>query len=298
MTTQPRDAAVHGIMLAAAGYSIIACADAAVKWVLPQVGVAGVLLWRGVVGAMVVAILFRGRVWPKNRRVVFGRSILHATVAIIWYVAWMRGVGLADSYAVAALAPIMMTLLAIPMLGETVGWRRALSCGVGFCGTLVMLQPGGSLWRWEALMLIVAVVGMAVSRVLTRVLARTDTAAAAAFWLMAAHIPLGLLALPFFEVPVSLLPTSWGSGVALLLFGCANAMAHILFARAYGLAPVGALAPLEYTVLPFGAVLGYFLFSEIPAWTTWLGASIVVGAGIYNLHRERVRARERRAAAA
>ena len=107
-----------------------------------------------------------------------------------------------------------------------------------------------------------------------------------------------LLALPFFEVPVSLLPTSWGSGVALLLFGCANAMAHILFARAYALAPVGALAPLEYSVLPFGAVLGFLLFSEIPAWTTWLGASIVIGAGIYNLHRERIRARERRAAQA
>jgi drug/metabolite transporter (DMT)-like permease len=78
---------------------------------------------------------------------------------------WLSGFGLADSYAVAAASPLLMTLLAIPMLGEKVGWRRWTSCLFGFGGVLFMLQPGGELWRWEAGLLLVGVCAMAVSRI-------------------------------------------------------------------------------------------------------------------------------------
>jgi len=292
------DAVLRGVLFAALGYGIISCADAAVKYVLPQVGVAGVMLWRGVIGALAILAMAGGRsVWPKNTRLVFGRSALHAAVAAIWYLAWARGVGLADSYAVAALAPIFMTLMAIPLLGEKVGWRRALACAVGFSGALVMLQPGGALWRWEAPLLVLAVVGIALSRTWTRVLARTDSPAAISFWLMLAHVPLGLALLPFFPAPETLFPLHPGALLALVAFGCANAVAHMLFARAFALAPVGAIAPLEYSVLPWGVFLGWLLFAEIPGATTLYGAAIVMSAGFYAMHRERVRARERQPAA-
>jgi len=292
------DAALRGVLLATMGYGIISCADAAVKYVLPQVGVAGVMIWRGVVGSLAILAIAQfspmGRsIWPKNTRLVFGRSALHAAVAVLWYYAWARGVGLADSYAVASLAPIFMTLMAVPLLGERIGWRRALACGVGFAGALVMLQPGGALWRWEAALLVVAVVGMALSRTWTRVLARTDNAATISFWLMLAHLPLGVALLPFFPAPVTLFPLEWGALLALVAFGCANAVAHMLFARAFALAPVGAIAPLEYSVLPWGVFLGWLIFSEIPGASTIYGAVIVMGAGFYAMHRERVRARER-----
>jgi len=180
------------------------------------------------------------------------------------------------------------------MLGERVGWRRGLACVVGFAGALVMLQPGGALWRWESPLLILAVVGMALSRSWTRLLARTDDAATISFWLMLAHLPLGLVMLPFFPPPVSLLPMDPAALLALLGFGCANAVAHMLFARAFALAPVGAIAPLEYSVLPFGVLLGWLIFAEIPGATTIYGAAIIIAAGFYSMHRERVRARERR----
>jgi len=294
------EAAVRGIALASLGYFIITGADAAVKYALPEVGVAGAMLWRGVIGGLAVAALARGMgLWPRNTRLILGRSFLHCAVSALWYVVWLAGLGLADSYAVAAAAPLLMTLLAIPMLGESVGWRRWLSCLVGFAGVLFMLQPGGDLWRWEVAVLLVAVVGVAVSRIWTRTLASTDTAAAIALWLMLMHIPFGLALLPVTALwpdgrAPNLIP-SWPLLLLLVFFGVSNAMAHLLFARAYALTRVASLAPLEYTPLLWGLVLGFVIFAEIPAWTTLAGALVVIAAGLYNLHRERVRRAEERA---
>ncbi len=296
----PPDEAMRGLVLVALGFAVISTADAAVKWVLPEIGPAAAMVWRGLIGAAMVALLARGRgLMPVRRGLIAARSLLHTGISALWYLAWALGVGLAGSYAVASVAPLLMTLLAIPMLGEVVGWRRWLSTGVGFLGVLVMLQPGGELWRWESAMLLVATIAMAVTRIWTRVLARTDTPAAIAFWLMAAHVPAGLILLPVpgMGAPAGsdtiLLPASWDGALALLWFGVANGIAHLLFARAFALAPVGALAPFEYTPLLWGTLLGFLLWAEVPAWTTLAGAAVVIAAGLYNLHRERLRRRAR-----
>ncbi len=285
---------VRGIVLILFAYVIITGADAAVKWALPQVGIAVSMIVRGVIGSIAVFVLARGRgLRPVNGRLLTARGLLHCAVSATWYWSWVHGMALVDSYAIAAVAPLLMTILAIPMLYEKVGWRRWTSTLLGFAGALYMLQPNGDLWRFETPFLLVAVVVMAVTRIWTRVLSATDTPQSIAFWLMVAHIPSGLLLLPAFPAP-----TEWpGEGVlvALLFFGVANAAAHILFARAFALAPVSALAPYEYAPLLLGGVLGFMIWSEVPAWTTIGGAVVVIAAGLFNLHRERVRrAAERR----
>ena len=287
---------VRGILLILAAYLVITGADAAVKWALPEVGVAVSMIARGVIGALAVLVITGGRgIAPVNRGLLTARGLLHCAVSATWYWAWVSGMALVDSYAIAAAAPLIMTLLAIPMLGEQVGWRRWTSTLVGCAGVLFMLQPAGDLWRFETPFLLVAVVAMAVTRIWTRVLSATDGPASVAFWLMVAHIPMGILLLPFFPPPAAM-P---GSGVllALVFFGIANAIAHMLFARAFALAPVSALAPYEYSPLLIGGVIGFLIWAEVPAWTTIGGAVIVISAGLYNLHRERVRrAAERRGA--
>lgn len=291
---------MRGLAIGVLGFGVISFADAVVKFALPEVGVAGAMLWRGVIGALAVATIARfSGLWPRNLRLVLGRSFLHCSVSVLWYVVWLAGLGLADSYAVAAAAPLMMTLLAIPMLGERVGWRRSLSCLLGFCGVLFMLQPGGDLWRWETPVLLVAVAGMAISRIWTRTLAATDTPAVIAFWMLAIHIPYGLILYPVEALwPASGAPSlfpSWWMVLLLMVFAIANASAHLLFARAFALAPIASLAPLEYTPLLWGLLLGFLIFAEVPSWTTLAGAAIVICAGLYNLHRERVRRAEERA---
>ena len=299
--------AVRGLLLVALGFAVISTADAAVKWVLPEIGPAAAMIWRGLLGASMVAALSRGHgLWPARRGLIAARSLLHTAISAAWYLAWALGIGLAASYAVAATVPLLMTVLAVPLLGERVGWRRWLSTACGFTGVLFMLQPGGELWRWESAMLLLATVAMALTRIWTRVLARTDTPGAIAFWLMAAHVPAGLALLPFpamwpvtmgVPVPPPLVP-SWPGCMALLVFGAANGIGHLLFARAFALAPVAAIAPFEYSPLLWGTLLGFLIWGEVPAWTTLAGAAVVIAAGLYNLHRERVRRAEERAARA
>ena len=294
--------AMRGLVFVGIGYLVISAADAAVKWVLPEIGPAAALVWRGAIGAFLVFCFARGRgLLPVNRRLLAVRSLLHCCISVTWYYAWVAGVSLADSYAVASASPLLMTLLAIPLLGEKVGWRRWTSTAVGFCGVLFMLQPGGELWRWTSGMLLVATAAMALTRIWTRVLTRTDHPNTIAFWLLLTHVPVGLLLLPFPALwpagggPPPLLPSLFGI-LALVAFGLANGAAQMLFARGFALAPVSAIAPFEYTPLLWGIGIGYLIWGEVPAWTTLGGAAVVVAAGLYNVHRERVRRAGERAA--
>ncbi|WP_232479991.1 DMT family transporter [Roseomonas sp. KE2513] len=288
--------ALRGIGLIAAGFGIVTISDAAVKWVLPEIGVAVAMMVRGALGAVTVLVLAGGlRVRAVNKRLVAARSLLHCAVTVTFYLAWSRGMPLGDSYAVAAVAPLAMTVLAIPLLGESVGWRRWLSTLVGFGGVLVMAQPGGDLWRWEAAVLLGGVVFMAVTRIWTRVLALTDRPATIAFWLMVAHIPFGVAVLPVFPAIGWPSLSGW---IAILFVGIGNGSAHFLFARAFALAPVGVLAPFEYSTLVMGTFVGVLVWGDVPSWATVAGAAVVVAAGLYNLRRAQIRAREARARAA
>ncbi len=288
---------LRGIGIIVAGYTVISAADAAVKWALPEVGVAVAMIWRGAFGMLAIALLVRGRgLMPVRKPLLALRSVLHCVVTVAFYLAWFNAFPLGASYAVNAAAPLIMTLLAIPLLGEKVGWRRWTSTCVGFAGVMIILQPGGELWRWEAAMLLAGAATLGLTRIWTRVLAATDTPQTIAFWLLAAHVPVGLLLLPVFP-PLGPLVPEWDIFLCLAFLGMANGFAHLLFSRAFAIAPVSALAPYEYTTLIWGGVLGFLIWAEVPSWYTVAGAAVVISAGLYNLHREQVRRREDRAKA-
>ena len=293
-----RQDTLRGIAIISAGYAVISVADAAVKWALPEVGVAMAMIWRGVFGMLAIALLVRGvGLRPRRLPLLSLRSAMHCLVTVAFYLAWFEGFPLADSYAVNATAPLIMTLLAIPLLGERVGWRRFTSTAVGFVGVLIMLQPGGELWRWEAAMILAGTCVLAITRIWTRVLAASDTPQAIAFWLLFTHVPMGLLLLPVFP-PVGPLLPAWEVMFALAFLGLANGCAHFLFARAFAIAPVSALAPYEYTTLLWGGLLGFAIWAEVPSWMTLAGAMLVIAAGLYNTHRERIRRVDERASSA
>ena len=135
-------------------------------------------------------------------------------------------------------------------------------------------------------LLMAGIVTMALTRIMARDLSRTETPECQAFWLMVSHGMSGLGMLCFTPLAAFGDTIVWAS---LLFLGLSSGFAHCLFTRAYGLAPVSALAPYEYTMLLWGGVLGYLIFHEVPSFSTMTGASIVALAGLYNLHRERVR---------
>jgi drug/metabolite transporter (DMT)-like permease len=227
------------------------------------------------------------RLRPVRWRFSLLRGVVYCLTTAIWFVVWQT-MALADTYAIGFTTPLLMTLLAIPMLGEKIRWRRVTATLVGFLGVLIMLRPGGDLWSPAVPLLLVGIAGMALGRIMTRLLSTTESAESLALVPLLLHVPIGFLLLPWLPVH----GFTWAVAVAILFVGVFNATGHWLNARAYALAPVAALAPYEYSPLLWGGVLGYLVFNEVPHASALLGAAVVAAAGLYNLHREQARRRE------
>ena len=142
---------VRGILLVAVSYLILTIGDTAAKLAIIACGVAWAMTWRGTFGAVAVTSFTGGtqghqsglaRFRPVRWKTVALRSGLSSFTTIAWYLSWQH-MQLADTYALGFTAPLIMTLLAVPMLGERIRWRRMLSTLVGFAGVLVMVRPGG-----------------------------------------------------------------------------------------------------------------------------------------------------------
>lgn len=287
---------VRGILLVAVSYLILTIGDTAAKWTILATSAAWAMLWRGTFGAAAVAALTvategtggLSRFRPVRWKTVALRSALSSFTTVTWYLSW-RHMRLAETYALGFTAPLIMTVLAVPMLGEIIRWRRVLSTLAGFAGVLVMLRPGGIPITPAVLWLMAGIVTMAVTRIMARMLSRTETPECQAFWLMISHGLSGLGMLAVTPLPAMGDAVVWGS---MAFLGLSSGLAHCMFTRAYGLAPVSALAPYEYTMLIWGGLAGYLVFGEVPSATTLAGAAIVALAGLYNLHRERVRRAE------
>jgi len=199
---------------------------------------------------------------------------------------------LVDAYAISFAAPLFMVALSVPMLGEPVGWRRWTAVVVGFIGVLIMLDPWGIEIHTMSLIVLGATFCYALSTVMIRLLSRHDSDIVALFWLFLATSVASLAgAIPTWIWPT---PIDW---VWLLMIGLLGGVAQILSTRAWRLAPAAILAPFDYTSIVLAVLFGYLWFKEEPSWTVWLGLPLVIGSGLYILHRERVRARQRAMAA-
>ena len=281
---------IRGIGLVALAYMVLSLGDAAAKWAMLSAGVAWVLMWRGLFGAAAVfAVTARGQgigqLRPVRWKMVLLRAALSSFTTTAWYLSWQK-MQLADTYALGFTAPLIMTLLAIPLLKERIRWRRIVSTLLGFSGVLVMLRPGGNLWNPALPLLMAGIVAMAITRIMARDLSRTETPECQAFWLMVSHGVAGMALLGLFPAGAF---DSVGVWLALAGLGISSGLAHWVFTKAYGLAPVSALAPYEYTMLIWGGAAGFLVFGEVPTFGTLAGAAIVAAAGLYNLHRERIR---------
>jgi len=281
---------LRGILNVNIAYFAMTLGDVAGKYALFSIGVAELMMWRGVFGTSAILTLAtaqRGRLgWrmviPVRWGMVIARAVLSGFVSMTWFAAWTT-MSLADTYAIGFTAPLIMTLIAIPLLREKIRWPRLIATLVGFSGVLVMLRPDGDLWQPAVPLLLLGIVGMAFTRIMTRQLAATETAACQAFWITAVHIPFGFAISPLYP---SLGNFSFLALAAAAFLGVINSMGHWIFARGYALAPVSALAPYEYVMLLWGGALGFLLWGDVPAWSTLAGAAIIVAAGLYTLHYE------------
>ena len=196
----------------------------------------------------------------------------------------LRTLPLATAYTIFFVAPLLITALSVPILGEKVGPRRWTAITVGFIGVLVVLRPGGQgMLTLAGIAVLAAALGYAISAITVRVLARTDSTQAMVVWLMVLMAAgAGLLAWPQW-VPIR------GEDAWLILgMGIAGAFGQYLITEAFRLGEASLLAPLEYTALLWGLGWDLTLWGVLPDGMTWLGAAIIVASGLYMMRRERV----------
>ena len=207
------------------------------------------------------------------------RSVAGAGGALLYFES-LRQLPLADATSLAFGATFIMTVLSVPLLKERVGPHRWLAVIVGFIGVLIVVRPGGS-FHPAALLAVAGSIGYALMMVLGRVLGPTEPSFRQVFYF---NLLLGLISLPSAVADWTPL-----SSTDLLLLGVLSVLAfagHFCLTAAFVRAPIGVVAPLEYTALAWATGLGYAVWGDVPDAAVLGGSAIIVLCGLYILHRE------------
>lgn len=216
------------------------------------------------------------------------RGGLAAGSATLFIVA-VSFVPLADAVAVSFVAPFIVTVLGAVVLGEAVGIRRWTAVTIGFVGAMIVIRPGLGVIHPAVMLVLVAASLFAFRQILSRWLSTSDrTETTVAYTALVGSLIL-TVPLPFFwQWPATNIELAVLTSNAILA-----AAAEIFVIKALETAQAVVVAPVQYTMLIWGTMYGYLVFSQLPDLWTWVGALLIVATGLYTLNRERITARPR-----
>ncbi|MEM8793130.1 MAG: DMT family transporter [Pseudomonadota bacterium] len=242
-----------------------------------------VMLWAWVAGELRQAVFtsnIKGHAW---------RGVVGATAMVLSFSA-LGLLPLPEVTAIGFSAPLMTTVMAVFLLGETVRIYRWSAVVIGFCGVMVMIWPrlggtGGEVTAEEGFGVLVALAAafmMAFAVITVRLLARTEHTMAIVFYFHVCCSLAALVTVPWGWVWPDL--ATWGLLIGAGLFG---GLGQIVLTHSYRHADASTIAPFDYTMMLFALATGWFLFDEVPTAPVLTGAAIVIAAGLYILMRER-----------
>jgi drug/metabolite transporter (DMT)-like permease len=288
-----------------AGVGLASAQDAVVKYMSSGYPAYETLLFRCVGSLPVLAFILwkEGRGWsiatPLWRRVCLRGLILAA--AYLCFVLAIAAIPIANAVAIYFTMPFFVAGLAGPLLHERVRLHRWLAIIAGFIGVLIMVRPGAGVFEPASLLALGSAMGYAVGQMLGRPLSQRVPPIVIATWqnfiYAAMALSIGILFNVFdfgtFTHPSLVFlsrPPVWPSLFdATLLFGHGifAGTAMILFINAYRLAETNFVAPFEYSAMIWAVFYGIVLFGDFPDFYNWVGAGIVVVAGILMILRDR-----------
>ena len=220
-------------------------------------------------------------------------QVLRGLIGVVsttgWYYA-LANLPLADAAVLSFTTPIFITIGAALYFAEPVGRLRATAVVCGLLGALVILKPGLAEVSLAAIAAIGANILWAVSQLMAKQLTRYDSTITIAFYqpMMIAPIA-GLASIPVWVAPS---PQIW---LALVGMGAIAALGNYCYIHALRMIDASILMPADYVRLLWMVMWGYIFFSEIPGWSTWLGAALIVGSTLFVTWREAMLARKGRA---
>jgi drug/metabolite transporter (DMT)-like permease len=290
--------------------------DATMKWLSPSYALHELVFVRAVLAISITLVIMR---FEGGLRVLVTprigwhllRGLLMVTANSCFFMA-VATMPLGEAAGIFFVAPLIITALSALLLAEPVGARRWAAVLVGLAGVMIILRPGGEVFRLVALLPLAAACAYASAQIVTRKLGIIEKASAMAFYIQFTFIVVSALMFlvvgdgrfePADNPSLQFLLRAWrlpeaGDVVFFLAIGGLNAIGAYLMSQAYRLGEASSIAPFEYSALPLAVTWGYVLWGEVPDAIAFSGMLVVLGSGLYTVHREAVRRRARRRAAA
>jgi len=276
---------VRGALTALAGFAVFSAHDAVIKVLGASYSPVQIVFFSVLLGFPLVTLLLirdasgaslrpRHPYWTGLRTVAVvgtGFSAFYAFSVL----------PLAQVYAILFATPLLITILSIPILGETVRLRRWLAVIVGLLGVMIVLRPGQTELSLGHLAALAAAVGGSVASIVVRKIGSDERSEVLLLYPMIANVVVMGAALPFIYVP---LPIEHMGGLALVAGMALVGTLCLISAYKNGEAVI--VAPMQYSQIIWATLLGLLFFDETPDRFTVLGAAVIIGSGLYILFRE------------
>lgn len=274
-----------GIFLLCAGVAFFGVGEACVKTLAAEYDILQVVWARYVFHALVfLAIFSRSGIISQMKT---SRPFLHIARSItlmigtVSFFTALIYLSLPEAVAINFVAPLLVTALSIPFLGEKVGPRRWAAIFVGFLGVLVIIRPGLGVMHWAAFLPLITAISYAGYQIMTRIAGRTEDTKTSLFWTSTVGVIVMSCIVPFvWKAPDA---TAW---VIMVATGAVFGFGHYLLIRAFEVAAVSTLSPFLYTQIIWVTIISIVVFDQFPDQFSILGAAIVIGSGLYIWHRE------------
>lgn len=273
-----------GISITVIGGLCFAIQDAGIKWLTAEIAVLQVLFLRSLFALVFLSL--STAVSGERISLRVDRPWLLATRTAINILCWvlffygLKYLPLATAVALFFSFPLFLTIVSVPLLGETVGIRRIMAIIAGFIGVLLITNPAAG-FSIPALLMLGAALGWAIAASLTRILGEKENTSTMLFYTLVGFVVILLVPQYWIWTAIKLDDYLLITGVA--FFGV---IAQFAVTKAYTIASPSLIAPFEYTALIWSALLGYLLWNDIPDAYAIAGALLILGSGVYIIHRE------------
>lgn len=291
----PRSDTGMGMLFMIVAMLLVPLGDAFTKLLTGTLDPLEITLWRLLAqGAFMlpVALILRGRMHGRMFSPVVALSGLLVAGSLVSLISAFAVMPIATAIAIFFVEPLILTLLAGPLLGEVPGPRRLIAVGVGLIGALIVIRPGFSAYGLVTVLPVIAATCYALNMIVLRRASRvrsvlTVQCGATFYATLLTALFLGLMVTTgHAERPtLALPPASWAIIAAM---GMLATLTFVLIGEAFRRTEASILAPFQYLEIIGATALGYFIFGNLPDALTWLGVAIILCSGIYVFHRERL----------
>ena len=284
-----RSARLAGIGLMLLSVSMFSFGDALGKFIVATYSV-GQLLWLRACAALLVLapMIWRQRAQfaTIERPLLQSFRVLLSTLEVAAFFLAAVYLPLADVVTYYLACPIFVTALSAIILHEPVGWRRWSAILIGFLGVVIALRPSAQTISAPAMIALGGSLSFAVLMLITRSLRATPDV------VMASSQFAGTFLLGAVLSPIGWVTPSPGSLVLFAVAGLISVSALFCVNRSLKLAPASVVVPYQYSMIVWAVMFGFAVFGDVPSWNTIVGATIIIGAGLYIFLRERKLGRE------